>query len=141
MPKSLIRFLFLMFIMLNHAVSACESLVMHLPDENHPLSVLDGSSHQQLPQHLHQHPNDHPNDHPNQYLNEFTAGAPSPSDSQHHDDEHHASHAHVSCHISPMPWVNGDPAVQSHLPSGQYALITTSYTPDVPPPNLPSTNL
>lgn len=45
MPKPVLRFVLLMLIMLNHAVSACESIVMHLPAEDHPFSVLDSSSH------------------------------------------------------------------------------------------------
>jgi hypothetical protein len=162
MPKSLLRFLFLMFITLNHAVSACESLVMHLPDENHPFSVLDGSSHQQMPQHQHAnvgadvaanhsanhidghgtghdtgHTKAHASDHTKAHAIDHPADATGTADdSQCLDDEHHAAHAHVSCHISPMQGVNGDPAVGNSIFGGQYALITTSYTPDVPPPNL-----
>jgi hypothetical protein len=128
MPKSLIRLILLMFIMLNHAVSACESLVMHLPDENHPFSVLEDSTHQQLPQHLHQHDEQHD-----------PADATSASDDQHtdanDDDSHHAAHAHVSCHISSMQLINADPVLHNPADRLQYALITTSYAPDVPPPN------
>ena len=124
MQKSLIRLILLMFIMLNHAVSACESLVMHLPDENHPFSVLEDSTHQQLPQHLHQHDEQHD-----------LSDATSVSGAQQDDDSHHAAHAHVSCHISSMQLINADPVLHNPADRLQYALITTSYTPDVPPPN------
>ena len=125
MPKSLIRLILLMFIMLNHAVSACDSLVMHLPDENHPFSMLEDSHHQQLPQHLHQHAEHHD-----------SADATNTPDDQHDDDAHHAAHAHVSCHISSMQLIHADPVLHNPADSLQYALITTSYAPDVPPPNL-----
>jgi hypothetical protein len=118
MPKSFIRLILLMFIMLNHAVSACESLVMHLPDENHPFSVLDSSSHDELPSHQHEH-------------QQQQADADATSD----NDEHHPSHAHVSCHISSMYLVDAAPVLHHPAATLQYALITTSYTPDVPPPN------
>ena len=36
MPKAIVRFVLLMLIMFNHAVSACDNIVMHLPDEDHP---------------------------------------------------------------------------------------------------------
>jgi len=120
MPKSFIRLILLMFIMLNHAVSACESLVMHLPDENHPFSVLDNSSHHQLPPHLHDH------SHEQQQAD---------ADATSENDEHHPSHAHVSCHIAAMSLVDAAPVLHHPAATLQYALITTSYTPDVPPPN------
>ncbi|RVU35383.1 hypothetical protein EOE67_14505 [Rheinheimera riviphila] len=120
MQKSLIRLILLMFIMLNHAVSACESLVMHLPDENHPFSVLDSSSHDELPSHQHQH----------DYQQQQTD-----ADATSDNDEHHPSHAHVSCHISSMLLVAAEPVLHHPAATLQYALITTSYTPDVPPPN------
>lgn len=118
MQKSLIRLILLMFIMLNHAVSACESLVMHLPDENHPFSVLDTSSHAELPSHQH--------DHQQQQTD---------ADATLDNDEHHPSHAHVSCHISSIYLVDAAPVLHHPAATLQYALITTSYTPDVPPPN------
>lgn len=124
MQKSLIRLILLMFIMLNHAVSACESLVMHLPDENHPFSVLEDSTHQQLPTHSHQHQQHHD-----------AADATGTADGNHDDDVHHASHAHVSCHISSMLLIAAEPVLHHPADPLQYALITTSYTPDVPPPN------
>lgn len=118
MQKSFIRLILLMFIMLNHAVSACESLVMHLPDENHPFSVLDSSSHDDLPSHQHQH-------------EQQQADVDATSD----NDEHHPSHAHVSCHISSMYLVDANPVLHHPAATLQYALITTSYAPAVPPPN------
>lgn len=120
MQKSLIRLILLMFIMLNHAVSACESLVMHLPDGNHPFSVLEDNSQQQLPDHIHQHQEHH------------AAGEMDPN---HDDDAHHATHAHVSCHILSLLLVAAAPVLHRPADPLQYALITTSYTPDVPPPN------
>ncbi len=128
MPKSFIRLMFLMLIMLNHAVSACESLVMHLPDENHPFSVLDSSAHHDLPSHLHNHSDDLPHDYPH---DQQQADADATLDK----DEHHPSHAHVSCHISSMSLVDAAPVLHHPAATLQYALITTSYTPDVPPPN------
>ena len=127
MPKSVLRFVLLMLIMLNHDVSACESIVMHLPDENHPFSVLDNSDHQDMPVHQHGH---------SQSGIQFDAAqtAASASDSS-ADDNHHPTHAHVACYIAELFSVSATPAVTKASALAQYAVITTSYTPLVPPPN------
>lgn len=118
MPKSLLRLVVLLLIMLNHAVSACDSVVMHLPDEDHPFVMLDGSNHAGLASHQHH------------------SGAASQSQNDTETaDEHHPSHAHVACYIAELYAVNADPVVHKASALAQYALITTSYSPPVPPPN------
>ena len=122
MPIPVLRFVLLMLIMLNHAVSACESIVMHLPEENHPFSVLDSSSHTQ-----HQH-----------CSVEASAEESAEDASEHeaeHNDNHHPTHAHVACYIAELYSVSADPAVNKASGLAQYALITTTYSPPVPPPN------
>ena len=122
MPKPILRFVLLMLIMLNHAVSACESIVMHLPEENHPFSVLDSSSHTQ-----HQH-----------CTIEASADESAEDVSEHqavHNDDHHPTHAHVACYIAELYSVSAAPAVHKASALAQYALITTTYSPPVPPPN------
>ena len=122
MPKPILRFVLLMLIMLNHAVSACESIVMHLPEENHPFSVLDSSSHTE-----HQH-----------CAVEASAVDSADDASKHeaeHNDDHHPTHAHVACYIAELYAVSATPAVHKASALAQYALITTTYSPPVPPPN------
>jgi len=118
MPKPMLRFVLLMLIMLNHAVSACESIVMHLPAENHPFSVLDSSSHSK-----HQHCS----------VEQSTEDAAEHDGSEH--DNHHPTHAHVACYIAELYSVSAAPAVHKASALAQYALITTTYSPPVPPPN------
>ncbi|CAI3805092.1 hypothetical protein JAMGFMIE_03785 [Rheinheimera sp. MM224] len=122
MPKPILRFVLLMLIMLNHAVSACESIVMHLPAENHPFSVLDSSSHTE-----HQH-----------CAVEASADESAEDAAEHqaaHNDDHHPTHAHVACYIAELYSVSAAPAVHKASALAQYALITTTYSPPVPPPN------
>ena len=123
MPKPVLRFVLLMLIMLNHAVSACESIVMHLPAENHPFSVLDSSGHTE-----HQH-----------CAVEASANESAEDAAEHqaaHNDDHHPTHAHVACYIAELYSVPADPAVNKASGLAQYALITTTYSPPVPPPNV-----
>ncbi|MDR7122090.1 hypothetical protein [Rheinheimera soli] len=119
MPKPMLRLLVLMLIMLNHAVSACESIIMHLPQEDHPFSLFDNSSHSE-----HQHC-------AMQESAEDAAGHEAE-----HNDNHHPTHAHVACYIAELYSVSADPVVHKASGLAQYAMITTSYTPLVPPPNL-----
>lgn len=114
MPKPILRFVLLMLIMLNHAVSACESIVMHLPAESHPFSVLDNSSHTE-----HQH----------------CSVDESEDEAAEHKDGHHPTHAHVACYIAELYSVSAAPVVHKASALAQYALITTTYSPPVPPPN------
>lgn len=121
-PKPVLRFVLLMLIMLNHAVSACESIVMHLPAEDHPFSVLDSSSHTE-----HQH-----------CSVEESAEQSAEDAAEHqaaHNDDHHPTHAHVACYIAELYSVSAAPAVHKASALAQYALITTTYSPPVPPPN------
>lgn len=122
MPKPVLRFVLLMLIMLNHAVSACESIVMRLPAEDHPFSVLDSSSHTE-----HQH-----------CSVEESAEQSAEDAAEHqaaHNDDHHPTHAHVACYIAELYSVSAAPAVHKASALAQYALITTTYSPPVPPPN------
>ncbi len=114
MPKPVLRLVLLLLIMLNHAVSACESIVMHLPAEDHPFSVLDRSAHTE-----HQH----------------CSVAENAEEAAEHNDDHHSGHAHVACYIAELYSVSADPAVHKASGRAQYALITTTYSPPVPPPN------
>lgn len=122
MPKPILRLVLLMLIMLNHAVSACESIVMHLPAEDHPFSVLDSSCHSQ-----HQH------------CSVEASAEESAQDASEHEaeqnDNHHPTHAHVACYIAELFSVSAAPAVNKASVLAQYAVITTSHTPLVPPPN------
>ncbi len=122
MPKPILRFVLLMLIMLNHAVSACESIVMHLPAEDHPFSVLDSSSHTQ-----------------NQHCSVEASAEENAADAAvhetEHNDDHHPTHAHVACYIAELYSVSAAPAVHKASALAQYALITTTYSPPVPPPN------
>ncbi len=116
MPKAIVRFVLLMLIMFNHAVSACDNIVMHLPDEDHPFVLLDNSKHSDFPAHQHH------------------------ADAQMQDDadpseDHHPTHAHVACYITELYAVAACPAVHKANVLAQYALITTTYTPPVPPPD------
>ena len=118
MPKPILRLVLLMLIMLNHAVSACESIVMHLPAEDHPFSVLDSSGHTE-----HQHCS-------------VEQGIEDAAEHQEeHSEDHHQTHAHVACYIAELYSVSADPAVNKASGLAQYALITTTYSPPVPPPN------
>lgn len=128
MPKPVLRFIVLMLIMLNHAVSACESIVMHLPDDNHPFSVLDSGEHNTMP--LHQHGAlDLHSDLKAQSLTAADQAAESGNET------HHSTHAHVACYIAELYAVSADPLVHKATGVKQYALITTTYSPPVPPPN------
>ena len=119
MPKPILRFVLLMLIMLNHAVSACESIVMHLPAEDHPFSVLDNSSHT-----------------PHQHCSMQDTAEESVAEHQAaQNDDHHPTHSHVACYIAELFSISATPAVNKASALAQYAVITTSYTPLVPPPN------
>lgn len=134
MAKPILRFVLLMLIMLNHAVSACESIVMHLPAEDHPFSMLDSSSHTQ-----HQHCSVEASAEANAEANAEESAEESTEDaSEHqaaHNDDHHPTHAHVACYIAELYSVSAAPAVHKASALAQYALITTTYSPPVPPPN------
>ncbi len=118
MPKPILRLVLLMLIMLNHAVSACDSIVMHLPDEDHPFVVLDNSTHSDFPTHKH-----------------FVNAQSDNQDSSDTTDDHHPTHAHVACYIAELYSVSAAPAVHKASALAQYALITTTDSPPVPPPN------
>ena len=122
MPKPILRFVLLMLIMLNHAVSACESIVMHLPQEDHPFSLFDNSGHNE-----HQHCATQDG---TQQSAQYAAGHEAE-----HKDNHHPTHAHVACYIAELYSVSAAPAVHKASALAQYALITTTYSPPVPPPN------
>ena len=130
MPKPILRFVLLMLIMLNHAVSACESIVMHLPAEDHPFSVLDSSSHTQ-----HQHCSVEASAEANAEESAEESTADAAAHEAAHNDDHHPTHAHVACYIAELYSVSADPAVNKASALAQYALITTTYSPPVPPPN------
>lgn len=117
MPTPDIRLLLLLLIMLNHAVSACEGLVMHLPEENHPFTLLDADSH--LP---HQH--------------DASSMGYSSDNTETVNEDPHPNHAHVSCFVANLQAIPATPVLHKPDLVAQYARITTSYAPPVPPPNL-----
>ncbi|WP_372625211.1 cobalt transporter [Arsukibacterium sp.] len=97
--------LLLLLIMLNHAVIACDSLVIHLPEHNHSFTAL------------------------------YESHTPSNDSLSADDSEQHSEHAHVSCHIAffyGIELLNFDETVIISSPS-HFNII--SYSPPVPPPN------
>ncbi|MDX3772751.1 hypothetical protein QE250_01340 [Chromatiaceae bacterium AAb-1] len=95
----------LLIIMLNHALAACDGMVMHLPAEEHPFGFTEL---------VHQH---------NVYLN----------DDEHSDN--HELHVHVACYVSyqhnwRVPRVYSD---DNNAESAVFA--SQQYSPPVPPPD------
>lgn len=119
MSGKIVRLVLLLTIMLNHAVMACDALVMHLPDDSHPYTASGPLAHNDMPEHQHLFSSDNNAD-----------------DSVGDAEEHHPSHAHVSCGISHIHSVALS-ATGSHANSkADIALIPVSYSPPVPPPNV-----
>ncbi|WP_241698070.1 cobalt transporter [Rheinheimera pleomorphica] len=101
----------LLLIMLNHAVLACDAMVMHLPDHHHSYT---SSSHSHEP----------------------TTASASHADTTAQDDEHnHLHHAHVSCHIAYYYRFDAAPANTSAIAAITPSFNAISYQPAVPPPN------
>lgn len=109
MLRKTIGLIILLLIMLNHAVVACDAMVVHMPDHAHAYTSLTDT-----------HPNDIQN-------NEHSSTS---------DAEQHSAHAHVSCHIAFFHGVEllnfNSSAISCANPSCQ----TISYSPPVPPPNV-----
>ncbi|PKM21219.1 MAG: cobalt transporter [Gammaproteobacteria bacterium HGW-Gammaproteobacteria-15] len=108
MLRKTIGLIILLAIMLNHAVVACDAMVVHLPDHTHSYtSQTDTHTGNNL------------------------------SDNSHSDEaDQHSPHAHVSCHIAFLHGVEllnfSSAAITGSHPSCQ----TISYSPPVPPPNV-----
>lgn len=101
--------------MLTHAAFACESLVMHLPAENHSLSMLDANAGHDIVAHAAHHQDI--------------------ENSDQNDDEHHSPHAHVTCHITNVYHFSASPILDTAIISTLFSWLPMSYSPPVPPPN------
>lgn len=108
MLRRTIGLIILLAIMLNHAVVACDAMVVHLPDHAHTYTS-------QTDVHT-------SNDFSNTNLSD--------------DADQHSPHAHVSCHIAFFQGVEllnfNSVAIRATHRSCQ----TISYSPPVPPPNV-----
>ncbi|EAR29615.1 hypothetical protein [Pseudoalteromonas tunicata] len=119
MPKFFIRLLLLTIVMLTHAAFACESTVMHLPAENHSLSMLDANTGHDIVAHA-EHHQGHALDYPHE---------------DESDDEHHSPHAHVTCYVTNLYHFAASPILDTAIISNAFSWLPISYSPPVPPPN------
>ncbi|MDX1678329.1 cobalt transporter [Arsukibacterium sp.] len=115
--------LLLLIIMLNHAVMACDTLVVHMPDHNHSfISLTDNHSLPELMRHA-----------------AVPGFEPVPgsvdAQSNEHLNEQHSEHAHVTCYISFLYGIELLNFTNSVIASSTPALNLISYSPPVPPPN------
>ena len=111
MWSSVIRLFILLTVMLNHAVMACDALVVHMPDHEHAYTSYIYESHTASSEH---------------HLT--TADSTT--------DEHHSAHAHVTCAISYIHSVNLLSAGTTPRIAPQPTVLAVSYSPPVPPPNV-----
>lgn len=109
--------LLLLLIMLNHAVMACDALVMHLPDHAHAYTDL---------QHEHCH---------SDTLFDVSSEQVTAHNSEHDADEH-SNHAHVTCYIAFFQGMELLNFRDSVIAATQPGLNLISYRPPVPPPNI-----
>ncbi|QBL09537.1 cobalt transporter [Rheinheimera sp. D18] len=109
MLRKTIGLVILLIIMLNHAVVACDAMIIHMPDHAHAYASLTDT-------HLNQvHNNDH---------------------SSKDDADQHSAHAHVSCHIAFFNGVELLNFNSSAISCANLSCQTISYSPPVPPPNV-----
>lgn len=106
----LVRLFILLTVMLNHAVMACDALVVHMPEHEHSYTSYIYESHTASSEHL---------------LTTTDSTA----------DEHHSAHAHVTCAISYIHSVNLFVAGTAPHRLTQPSVLALSYSPPVPPPN------
>ncbi len=119
MPLRQLKLLLLLLLMLSHAVASCDSLVVHLPSDAHPLSVAVDSCH-------------------------ADAVAAHPASTHQHNDQadesgeqtSHSVHAHVSCFVPYQPMVAANKATSAGIVSVQADLLSLTVAPPVPPPTL-----
>lgn len=108
---NLVRLFILLTVMLNHAVMACDALVMHMPEHEHSYTSYINAPHTASSEH---------------------SKATTDSDA----DEHHSAHAHVTCAISHIHCVNLTAVGTTRSLAPQPVLFPLSYSPPVPPPNV-----
>ncbi|MEH8019286.1 cobalt transporter [Rheinheimera muenzenbergensis] len=109
-----VKLFILLTVMLNHAVMACDALVVHMPEHEHSYTSYIYDAHAASSQHSTQ-----------------TADSDADADA----DEHHSAHAHVTCAISYIHNVKPIAVGASRSLALQPALSPLSYSPPVPPPN------
>lgn len=109
----------LLLIMLNHAVMACDALVMHMPDHDHVYTNLIDS-----------HPASSSTNHLIEQQNEQSA-----EHNTAHNSEQHSEHAHVSCHIAFFHGLELLNISDGAIVSAKANINLISYRPPVPPPN------
>ncbi|NRQ43847.1 cobalt transporter [Rheinheimera sp. YQF-2] len=105
-----VRLFILLAVMLNHAVMACDALVVHIPEHEHTYTSYIYDAHTATPQHA--------------------------SNADSNADEHHSAHAHVTCAISYIHSVNLTAVGATRSLAPQSTLFAVSYSPPVPPPNV-----
>lgn len=108
---NLVRLFILLTVMLNHAVMACDALVVHMPEHEHAYTSYINTAHTASSEH---------------------SKATTDSDA----DDHHSAHAHVTCAISYIHSVNLLSAGTTPRIAPQPEVLTLSYSPPVPPPNV-----
>lgn len=124
MPLRQLKLGLLLLLMLSHAVASCDSLVVHLPAEAHPLSLAIDSCHtdaaaDSADHHYHANPASHQS-----------------GDSG--EQQPHSVHAHVSCFVpyqTMLAALTAPATVIGNLPAHAASL---SLAPPVPPPTLRS---
>jgi hypothetical protein len=123
MPLRQLKLLLLLLLMLSHAVASCDSLVVHLPSDAHPLSMAVDSCHADAvaayPSNHHQH-----------------ADPTNPSTDESGEQASHSVHAHVSCFVPYQPMVAANKATSAGIVSVQTDLLSLTLAPPVPPPTL-----
>ena len=106
------RLFILLAVMLNHAVMACDALVVHLPEHEHIYTSYIYDTHA------------------------TTITQQSADNADSNTDEHHSAHAHVTCAISYIHSVNLTAVGVARSLAPPSSLFAVSYSPPVPPPNV-----
>lgn len=124
MPLRQLKLWLLLLLMLSHAVASCDSLVVHLPAEAHPLSLAIDSCHadaasDSVAHHYHANPASHQS-----------------GDSG--EQQPHSVHAHVSCFVPYQALVAALTAPAPVIGSRPTHAASLLLAPPVPPPTLRS---
>lgn len=112
--------LLLLLIMLNHAVMACDALVVHMPDHDHAFTSFTDN---------------HNNTNGVADLTKHTSEYANERNTEHNTDQH-SEHAHVTCYISFFQGIELLNFTDSAIISTNRSLNLISYRPPVPPPNV-----
>lgn len=125
MPLRQLKLWVLLLLMLSHAIASCDSLVVHLPAEAHPLSLAVDSCHtdaataDSADHHYHANPASHQS-----------------GDSG--EQQPHSVHAHVSCFVPYQAPVAAIAAPAAVIVNAARNLPSLTLAPPVPPPTLVS---